>query len=406
MLIDTISGARLPGREGLHQLALRDGYVVTVAPDATRTNAGNELSLQGRLLAPALVDAHVHLDKAFLLEAAGSSPPELGAAIERVASLRGRVPLEALCANAESAIELLIARGVTAARVHAEIEPALGLDLVHLQQDLAAHVQDRIELQLVAFPQLGLERPGMVDLMTEALSSGVPVVGGCPYVDSDPGAHLDLLFGLAERFERPIDLHLDFSDDPGHSLLSLLAERVHAHGVQGKVTIGHVTTLAAMPVPQQAAALDLLAESGIALVLLPATDLYLAGHGEPGTRSLAPLARARAAGVRVAIANNNLQNPFAPFGNGNLAQAAWLAGIVGRANDATSQRWLLEAISSEPAAILGLAAHGPKPGQLAHLAVFDAARAEDIALLAPAVLATLRAGQLAFRARVPELYRG
>jgi len=403
MLIDRVTDARLAASPERSTLDLRDGRVARVGVFGEPTAPGTELALGGKLLAPALVDAHVHLDKAFLLDAAGPCAPTLPAAIASVAALRGRLPASVLRANAEQAIDRLVKNGVTAARVQVEIEPAVGLDLLHLQQELAHTARDRIELQLVAFPQLGLEAPGMLGLMSAALSEGVPVVGGCPYVDSDPAWHLDRVFELAERFARPIDLHLDFSDEPRRSLLSLVAERVRAHGVQGQVTIGHATTLAAMPIDAQAAALDLLAKSGIALVLLPATDLYLAGVGEPGTRSLAPLARARAAGVRVAIANNNLQNPFAPFGNANLAQAAWLAGVIGRAAEPTTRRWLFEAITSAPASLLGLPAHGPVTGAWAHLAVFDAAREEDVVLTAPAVLATLRAGRLVYRASSPEV---
>lgn len=403
MLIDRIRAARLPNSSDLHTLELRDGRVRSVGGPVEAHECGTELALDGKLLGPALVDAHVHLDKAFLLDAAGSCAPTLAAAIANVAALRGRSSIGELRANAEKAVQQLVKNGVTAARVHVEIEPAVGLELLHLQQELAQAARDRIELQLVAFPQLGLESGETLALMNAALSEGVPVVGGCPYVDSDPALHLDRVFELAEGFARPIDLHLDFSDEPRRSLLPLVAERVRAHGLQGQVTIGHVTTLAAMPLDAQAAALDLLAQAGIALVILPATDLYLAGVGEPGTRSLAPLARARRAGVRVAIANNNLQNPFAPFGNGNLTQAAWLAGLIGRAAEPTTRRWLLEAISREPADILGLSAFGPMPGAWAHLAVFDATREEDIVLSAPAVLATLRAGRLVYRASSPEV---
>jgi cytosine deaminase len=228
----------------------------------------------------------------------------------------------------------------------------------------------------------------MVELMTSAMSEGIPVIGGCPYVDSDPARHLDIVFALAERHGAPVDLHLDFSDDPGRSLLTLVVERARAHAMQGRVTIGHVTTLSAMTIDAQAAALDELAAAGIGLAVLPATDLYLAGHGEPGTRSLAPIARARARGVRVAIANNNIQNPFAPFGNGNLVQAAWLAGIVGRASDAASRKQLLPA-------------HGPFTGAPAHLAVLEAQRESDVPLLAPCVLATLRSGHLVHRLSAP-----
>ena len=401
MLIDAIVRARLAqavagAGAGERAICFAGGRVAELRSDALGL-AGSVLDAGGRAVAPAFVDAHVHLDKAFLSQDAGCCAPRLDAAIRAVAALRETISVERVRANAERALELLIENGVVAARVHAEIDPAVGLRLVELQQELAERVAERIELQLVAFPQRGLELAGMIDLMDAALRSGVPVVGGCPYVDSDPGRHLDVVFQLAERYDAPIDLHLDFSDDPGRSLLALVAERVHAHGVPGRVTLGHVTTLSAMTLDAQAAALDLLASAGISLVVLPATDLYLAGHGEPGTRSLAPIARARRAGVRVAIANNNLDNPFAPFGNASLLHAAWLAGIVQRLADAESRRFLFEAITSQPASLLGLALHGPIEGALAHLVLLDTDQPDAIVSRAPAVLATIRSGRLTHR---------
>jgi cytosine deaminase len=415
MLIENILEARLAGHPEPQQLCLRDAHVARVMPafahqtpeaSAARVAAPATLNAGGRVLVPAFVDAHVHLDKALLLgvaEAVGPLEPRLEAAIARVAALRDSVALDQIEANAERVLARLVRHGVTAARAHVEIDPAVGNRLVTLQLALAERWAERLALQLVAFPQRGLESSAMLDLMGAALGLGVPVVGGCPYMDRDPGRHLDQVFDLAERHGAPIDLHLDFSDDVGRSLLALVVERTRAHGMQGQVTIGHVTTLAAMMPDAQAHALDALAAADIALVVLPATDLYLAGQGAPGTRSLAPIERAMAAGVRVAIANNNIHNPFSPFGNANLLAAAWLVGIVQRASGADARARLLAAITHAPAAILGLPAHGPRPGAAAHLCVLDADDPDAVVLETPAVLATLRAGRLVYRSDPPAL---
>jgi cytosine deaminase len=420
VLIDRIAGARVAGATGLCALDLRDGRVAEVALEGER-EAGHEgehegerrpspaevtLEAAGRVVLPAFVDAHVHLDKAFLLadaEAAGPLRPTLDAAIASVGALRASLAPARVRAIAERAITRLVRHGVTAARVHVEIDPAVGLDLVHLHKALADTAARRLALQLVAFPQRGLELPGMIDLFGAALGLGLDVVGGCPYVDADPRRHLDLVFAMAERHGAPVDLHLDFSDDPGRSLLGLVAERTRAHGMQGRVAIGHVTTLAAMPPDAQAEALDLLAACGIALIALPATDLYLTGHGEPGARSLAPWERARQRGVRVAIANNNLGNPFAPFGNGNILQAAWLAGITRHACGPESRAALLDAVTQAPAAILGLPEHGPRVDAAAHLVIVDTEEPEDVILEAPTVLTTLRAGAVVHETHPPRI---
>jgi cytosine/creatinine deaminase len=403
MLIEHIDDARLPDCAEPCALELADGRVRTIARAAgLALDGGARLRAHGALVLPAFVDAHVHLDKAFLLDAAeaeGPVEPRLASAIERVARLRTSVDFETLRDHAVRAVQRLVGHGVGAARAHVELDPSTGLPLVELELELARSLAPSIDLQLVAFPQRGLEAPGMRELMVTALERGVGVVGGCPYVDRDPASHLDFVFAQAERRAAPLDLHLDFSDDPGRSLLGLVLERTHAHGLAGRVTLGHVTTLAAMNPDARARALDAIARAGIALVLLPATDLFLAGHGDPGTRSLAPFEQARAAGVRAALANNNLQNPFAPYGNCNLLMAAWLTGITQRISTASGRRALLEAITTAPAQILELPAHGPEPGALAHLALVDAERVDQIVLQAPPVLATLHGGTLVQRSK-------
>jgi cytosine deaminase len=397
VLIDRVRGASVGGHDGLRDLVLRGGLVTAIDPAGGAPVGAASFDAAGRVVAPAFVDAHVHLDKAYLLstaEARGPVAADLQSAIALVDELRKETSLHRVRANAVRALATLSGHGVVAARVHVEVEPSAGLDLVDLHLDLAADPATRVEMELVAFPQLGLERPGALDLLAAAMAEGTTVVGGCPYVDDDPVAHLDAVFGLADRIGAPVDLHLDFTDDPGRSQLDLVVERTVALGMAGRVTVGHMTTLAAMAPADQMAVFDRLAAAGIALVTLPVTDLYLGGHGEPGTRSLAPIERAAAAGLTVAIATNNLANPFAPFGNGSLLQAAWLAGITRRMADARGRRILLDAITVNPAAILGRAIHGPTPGAIADLVVLDATEPDMAILQAPAVVATIHRGDL------------
>ncbi|CAN5522467.1 amidohydrolase family protein [soil metagenome] len=398
MRIDRISKACCPGAAGPVDLSIVDGMVAGCNPtEATDDLPGRTLAAGGRVVVPAFVDAHVHLDKAYLVEhpaLEGDLSTHLDDAIDAVGRLRDVVTLEEVRAGAERAVDTLVRNGTTAARVHVEVDPAIGLAFVSLHQSLAADVSSRCGLQLVAFPQRGLELPGAAELLVAAMKEGLEVVGGCPYVDDDPARHLDLVFALAERHGVPVDLHLDFSDDPGRSLLGLVAERTAAHAMAGQVTVGHVTTLAAMAPYARAEALELLARHGINLVALPVTDLHLAGRGDPATRSVAPVLDAAAAGVRVAVANNNIANPFAPLGNGSLIQAAWLTGVVSRATSDHHQEVLLDAITTTPASILGLPLHGAAVGAAADLAVLDTTEPTGTIRSAPGVSATLRAGQL------------
>ena len=394
--LQAVTGARVLGEEGLLDLLIRDGAVDAIR-SAGSTPPGRVLEAGGRLVLPAFVDAHVHLDKAYLLghpDLDTTGRPGVTAAIAAVGALRSVLSMAEVRDLARRAVDALVRNGTTAARVHVEIDPVTGLDNVQMHLELAAERAGSCALQLVAFPQRGLERPGTADLMAAAMKEGLAVVGGCPYVDKDPVAHLDLVFTLAERHSVPVDLHLDFGDDPDQSLIPLVVERTTAHGMQGQVTIGHVTTLAAMDPDHRARALDALATHGISLVSMPATDLHLVGQGSPGTRSTAPVLEAAAAGVRVAIANNNIANPFSPFGNAHLLQAAWLAGVLGRASTPTDQGALLRAITQAPAEILSLLARGPTVGSQADFAVLDTEDATRVVAGAPAVCATVSGGRV------------
>ena len=402
MLIDRIVNARVAGRDGLVDIVMADGAITGIVPGTQPTGAtgpaeATELDAGGNVVLPAFVDAHVHLDKAFLLRAAEELTvirPDLGSALAAVTTVRDGAADEAVRIGARRAVAALVRNGITAARVQVELDPAVGLGLLDLHAQLQEEFAGRIELQCVAFPQAGLDPPAMRGLLADAMAAGLPVVGGCPYLDDDPLAHLDVVFGLAERYGCPVDLHLDFSDDASTSLIGAVVERTIALGMHGRVAIGHATTLAAMDDCQRHAALELLASAGIGVIVLPATDLYLAGHASGGRRAIAPVAEVAAAGVVVAIGNNNIANPFAPFGNASLLQAAWLAGLVGRTPSPADRATLLDAITVNPARLLGLPPRSVCVGAPAELAIVDTAAPDEVISQAPTVLATIHAGAL------------
>lgn len=386
------SVVRARDRTGERSLFFQDRVVVH------EKGAGSVLDAGGQVVIPALVDAHVHLDKAHLLAAsdlvsAGARGVE--GAINAMRQVRRNVSSHVIAEGARRALHTLVRHGTVAARVHVEIDEDGALDLFHLHRTLQDEFAGIIELQLVAFPQHGIT-PRTLALMEAAVIEGVDVIGGCPYADEDQLAHLDAVFGLADRRGLPVDLHLDFDDDPQGSMVEAVTQRTRALGMGGQVTIGHVTKLAAMEPNEQRRCLDLLAEADVALVVMPATDLYLNGSGEPGTRSMAPIDRAAAAGVRVAVSNNNIHNAFSPYGNGSLLQAAWTAGLARQMGSVTDRSILLDAVTHGPASILGRKRHGTLPGERADIVVLDTKDPDNVVLQMPSVSATLLGGRLTY----------
>src|SRR5262249_25948725 len=136
-----------------------------------------------------------------------------------------------------------------------------------------------VELQLCAFAQEGIvQSPGTEALLRRALGMGADLVGGCPYNDTDPRPHIEIVFALAAETGVEADFPVDFSDEPEHlHVREIVRQTIHA-GWQGRVAVGHLTELAALPGPEQSALIAELAAARIGVISLPLTDLYLMGR--------------------------------------------------------------------------------------------------------------------------------
>ena len=390
MLIDAVRRARVAGYDGLVDLHLADGRITAVVPH----DDGPGLDAGGRVVTPSFVDAHVHLDKAFHLQALVGAEARFDGvedAIAVTAALQRDGRTGDQVAAAERVLGSMVAHGTTAARVHVEIGPALGTEPVAWHLALKEAWADRIHLQLVAFPQHGLA--GDTTLLAEAMRLGCEVVGGCPYADVDQAAHVHDVFALADGLGAPLDLHVDFCDDPtAHHVDDVVAEAA-ARGWTGRVVVGHVTSLAAMAVAERRQRVAALAAAGVALITLPATDAFLGGRID-GHRAVAPYAELVAGGVDVAVATNNTQNAFTPFGRGDLLQTAWLAAVLGHVAPGAGHAALLRSITEVPAAVLGLGQWDARPGAAADLVVHDTVEPAEVVAGPARVEAVLHAGRV------------
>lgn len=216
--------------------------------------------------------------------------------------------------------------GTTRLRSYVETDPQAGLRSFEALKEVRADLAFALDIELCAFAQEGLTQEMQTyDLMREALAGGADLAGGCPYQDDDPARHIELVFDLAEEAGVPADFHLDFDLDPAGSSIPKVAEETKKRGHEGRVSIGHVSKLAAMRPERFEEMARLLAEAGIALTVLPATDLYLlmgrdAERERP--RGVARAAELAERGVTTSIASNNVRNPFTPYGDASLVRVA------------------------------------------------------------------------------------
>jgi cytosine deaminase len=395
-----LRSARLPDRDDLVDIAIAGERILAVDPVSRA--ARETIELDGRLVTPGLVESHIHLDKALLTDRVTVSAGTLEEAIRVTGQAKRTFTVEDIASRARRVLDLAIRAGTTAMRSHVEVDPIVGLAGMDAMLGVRAEYASAIDLQLCAFAQEGiLNAPGTEGLLRRALSMGADVVGGCPYNDSDGVEHIRVVFGLATAFGVDADFHVDFADEPEHLHVREIAAQTIRAGWQGRVTVGHLTELAAVPGYRQEEIVAEIAGAGLGVICLPATDLYLMGRRDELNvrRGLTPIKRLLAAGVPVALASNNVRNPFTPVGTADLAHMAFLAAVAAHMGTPTDLRTLLTTITTQPARLLRLPEYGLTPGSRADLVVWDCARAEEAVTTLPTRILVVKRGRVTVEAR-------
>jgi cytosine/adenosine deaminase-related metal-dependent hydrolase len=317
LLRDVRLWPREPGGEVV-DVEVRGGRIASVAPAGSGI-PDPSLPLAhglGGVVLPAFVDAHAHLDSTRLGLPFRPHTAEPGLA-GLIANDRAnwRHAGTGVAERATHTLGATIASGVTGVRSHAQVDTDCGLE--RLEGVLAAKEAHaaRAMVQVVAFPQSGILRDdGTAELLDAALRAGADLVGGLDpcALDRDPVAHLDVVFGLADRHGTGIDIHLHETGELGAFTFELIAERTTALGMQGQVTISHAFALSSVDDSRRATLIELLAEADIALATVA-----------PGNRESLPLEALRAAGVRVGLGQDGIRDYWSPYGDGDMLARSW-----------------------------------------------------------------------------------
>lgn len=395
-----LRGARLSDRDGLADIAIAGDRIVGI--DAGAGPARESIDVGGRLVTPGLVESHIHPDKAFLDDRVVSTAGSLEEAIRLTAEAKRVFTADDIRDRARRVLDLAVQAGTTAMRAHVEVDPIVGLTGMETMLRLREEYAAALDLQLCAFPQEGIVRaPGTEGLLRRALTMGADLVGGCPYNDSDGLEHIRIVFALATAFGVDADFHVDFADEPQHLHVREIAASTVRVGWQGRVTVGHVTELAAVPGFRQDEIVAEIVAARLGVICLPATDLYLMGRQDDSNvrRGLTPVRRLLRAGVPVALASNNIRNPFTPVGTADLSHMAFLMAVAAHMGTPVDLRALLAAVTVYPARLLRLPDYGLGLGCFADLVVWDCARPEDVVASLPPRRLVIKRGRVTVETR-------
>jgi cytosine/creatinine deaminase len=179
-------------------IGIAGGRIAAIAPQLACEAA--EIDVGGRLVLPGFVDTHIHLDKARLLGRCGHDHASVSEAVAAVAAMKREFTVDDIYARGAKVIERAVVHGTTRMRTHVEIDPRIGLRGFEAIKALKHDYAWAIDLSPCVFPQEGLTKdPGAEELLVAALRDGGEAIGGCPYMDTDPNAHLERIFDLAQQ---------------------------------------------------------------------------------------------------------------------------------------------------------------------------------------------------------------
>ncbi|ELY4816634.1 cytosine deaminase [Cronobacter malonaticus] len=320
-----IVNARLRRREGWFTLVLDDGIIKAITPQ-TAMQAPNEgdLDAQGGLVIPPLVEPHIHLDATLTAgEPEWNMSGTLFEGIERWGQRKATITHEDTKRRAHATIGMLRDHGIQHVRTHVDVtDPTLAALKAMLEvKDEARHL---IDLQIVAFPQEGIESfPQGRALMEQAVEMGADVVGGIPHFENtrEQGvSSVKFLMELAERTGCLVDVHCDETDDAQSRFLEVLAEETRVRGMGARVTASHTVAMGSYDNAYCSKLFRLLKRAGLSFVSCPTESIHLQGRFDtwPKRRGVTRVAELDRAGLNVCFGQDSIKDPWYPLGNGNI----------------------------------------------------------------------------------------
>lgn len=378
-------------------IAVAGGRIDRLAP-SIEGPAARVLDAGGDLVIAPFAEPHFHLDKALSRRLLGATSAR--EAFDRAREVKTQFTVADVEARACEVLRLAIAHGIGLLRAQVDVDSFTGL--ISLEGVLAARerYRDEIEIEVVAFPQEGIVTdPPAADLLREALGMGADLVGGLPEFErsvDDQRRHLETVLDLAERADVPLDLHIDYMDDPQLRTLEMLADMTVARGLQGRVNAGHCCALAAYPDDEAQRVIEKVREAEIRIAVMPMANLQmLGGTGRtPTHRGSSRMAELLDAGVAVAAGSDNMFDIWYRFNRMDPVELAFVTCLSGGLRTDDEVRTAFEMTNVRAFEVLGRERPELRAGAPADFVVLGADNVVDVLRNLPGRRITVRRGRV------------
>lgn len=399
MMSLVIRNARVRGQKQNVDIAI-DGKKISAVGPKLPAHAPREIDARGNLVLSGLFNLHYHADKCLLGEimrpnVSGTLPE----AIEITNDFKRKYDPAEVADRAVRTIEQGVINGTTFFRLFCDVGTIGGLQAARGLLLARDKMKKYGRIQVVAFPQEGIVRdPGAAELMEEAIKEGCDVVGGLPwyeYTDEDARQHIDICFAMAKKHDLDIHMLVDDTDDPNSRSLEYLALKTMRDGFIGRVTASHCGAMAGYNDFYAAKVVDMVATAGITISVNAHINLVCSARldRKPKRRGTARVKELLARGVNVVTSQDDVNDPYYPFGKPDPLECAVMLAHVAQLTLPHELEQVMDMITVNAARAARVSDYGIGPGMSADLVVVDAPSVHEALRLQPPRLYVFKDGR-------------
>ena len=394
-----IRNARVRGQKQNVDIAI-DGKKISAVGPKLPAHGQKEIDARGNLVLSGLFNLHYHADKCLLGEimrpnVSGTLPE----AIEITNDFKRKYDPAEVAGRAVRTIKQGVINGTAFFRLFCDVGTIGGLRAARGLLLARDQMKEYCRIQVVAFPQEGIARdPGAAELMEEAIKEGCDVVGGLPwyeYTDEDARQHIDICFAMAKKHDLDIHMLVDDTDDPNSRSLEYLALKTMRERLNGRVTASHCGAMAGYNDFYAAKVVDMVATAGITISVNAHINLVCSARldREPKRRGTARVKELLARGVNVVTSQDDVNDPYYPFGKPDPLECAVMLAHVAQLTLPHELEQVMDTITVNAARAARVSDYGIAPGMSADLVVVDAPSVHEALRLQPPRLYVFKDGR-------------
>ncbi len=386
-----------------------EGGVISAVGEHLPADGSEVVDAGGGLLSPGFVNIHCHLDKcltgawAQVWEGSGAGSPQ---AIPAATRVKERFTEADIVRRASKALRSSAAAGTTAVRAFADVDTVGGLLAVKSLLKVKEMFRGAVDVQVAAFPQEGIIRdPGTEELLERAVELGADVVGAIPWYEGEASAaarHTDIAFRIAKKYDKDVHALIDDNSDPGSRNIEYLLDKALKEGYRGRVAASHCRGgLDSHDDEYARRIVGLAKEAKLTVVENSHVSLFMYGRkdGHPVRRGVTRVKEFLAAGVNVAIGQDDIDDPYYPFGRGDMLELAFVMCHAAHLGSPREMDSAFDMVTYGPARGMRIQNYGVNVGDRADLVLLDAPEVHEALRLQPDRIAVIKGGKVIAKSR-------